>query len=59
MEENKSIFPDLKNEALVETMNALKKNENPQTQGAFVAAAVKANYFAPVDVLDGDGNPLE
>lgn len=59
MEENKSIFPDLKNEALVETMNALKKDENPQTQGAFMAAAVNANYFAPVDVLDGEGNPLE
>lgn len=59
MEENKSIFPDLKNEALVETMNALKKDENPQTQGAFMAAAVKANYFAPVDVLDSEGNPIE
>lgn len=59
MEENKSIFPDLKNEELVKAMEALKQNENPQTQGAFVAAAVKANYFAPVDVLDADGNPIE
>lgn len=59
MEENKSIFPDLKNEELVKAMNALKQNENAQTQGAFVAAAVKASYFAPVDVLDKDGTPIE
>lgn len=59
MEENKSIFPDLKNEELVKAMDELKQNENPQTQGAFVAAAVKATYFAPVDVLDNDGNPIE
>ncbi len=59
MEENKSIFPDLKNEDLVKAMNELKQNENPQTQGAFVAAAVKATYFAPVDVLDSEGNPIE
>ncbi len=54
-----SIFPDLKNGALVEAMNALKKDENPQTQGAFVAAATKAAYFAPVDILDADGKPIE
>lgn len=59
MEENKSIFPDLKNEELVKAMNTLKQNENPQTQGAFVAAAVKASYFAPVDVLDSEGKPIE
>lgn len=59
MEENKSIFPDLKNENLVKLMNELKQNENPKTQGAFVEAAVKATYFAPVDVLDSEGNPIE
>lgn len=59
MEENKSIFPELKNDELIKAMNELKANENPQTQGNFVAEAVKATYFAPVDVLDSEGNPLE
>lgn len=53
-----NIFPNLENEALVATMNALRENENPETQNAFLQAAVKAKYFAPVDVI-ADGKPLE
>ena len=56
MDEN--IFPNLENDALVAAMNALRENETPETQGAFINAAVKARYFAPVDVMDGDGNAL-
>lgn len=54
-----NIFPDLKNETLVATMNALRENENKDTQTAFVTAAMKAKYFAPVDVLNADGTPIE
>lgn len=53
------IFPDLKNGPLVEAMEAMKKNENPQTQSAFVARAMRASYFAPVDLLDENGKPIE
>lgn len=56
-EEN--IFPDLKNEPLVAAMNAIKENENPQTQTAFVTAALQASYFAPVDILDANNVPIE
>lgn len=56
-EEN--IFPDLKNEPLVAAMNKLKENETPETQTAFVTAAMQASYFAPVDILDGNNVPLE
>ncbi len=54
-----NILPDLKNEELVAAMDAIRKAENNQTQGAFVSAAVKAKYFCPVDVLNSDGTPLE
>lgn len=53
-----NIFPDLKNEALVASMNKLRESETPETQNAFIQNAVKAQYFAPVDVMDADGNPL-
>lgn len=53
-----NIFPNLENDVLVTAMNALRENETPETQGAFINAAVKARYFAPVDVIDGEGNPL-
>lgn len=56
-EEN--IFPDLKNESLVAAMNAIKENETPETQTAFVTAALQASYFAPVDILDASGVPIE
>ncbi|MCM1334354.1 MAG: enhanced serine sensitivity protein SseB [Bacteroides sp.] len=56
-EEN--IFPDLKNEALVEAMNKIKENENPETQTAFVTAALGASYFAPVNILDANDVPIE
>jgi len=54
-----NIFPNLENEKLAETMKALRENENPDTQNAFLSEAVKARYFSPVDVLDGEGNPLK
>ena len=54
-----NIFPDLKNEDLVAAMNALRENENKETQSAFIGAAIKAKYFAPVDVLKADGTPIE
>lgn len=53
-----NIFPDLKNEELVAAMDAIKQNENKETQAAFVSTAVKSRYFAPVDVLNADGTPL-
>lgn len=56
-EEN--IFPDLKNEPLVAAMNAIKEKETPETQTAFVTAALQASYFAPVDILDANGVPIE
>ena len=59
MAENNTVLPDLKNEELVATMKALKENENKETQSAFVTAALKAKYFAPVDILNADGTPLE
>lgn len=54
-----NIFPDLKNEPLIKAMDAIKANEIPETQQAFVKAAVDAKYFAPVDVLDADGKLIE
>lgn len=54
-----NIFPDLKNGALVKAMEAIKANENPETQSAFVNAALYAKYFTPVDIVDGDGNFIE
>ncbi len=59
MAENNNILPDLRNEQLVATMNALKENENKDTQSAFVTEALKAKYFAPVDILNPDGTVLE
>lgn len=53
-----NIFPNLENDALLVAMNALKANETKETQNAFLTEAVKAKYFAPVDVFDGEGNPL-
>ena len=54
-----NIFPNLENEKLVEVMKALKENETPETQGAFISEAVKARFFTPVDVLNGEGKPIE
>ncbi len=53
-----NVFPDLNNEALVKTMEALKKEETRETQSAFIEQAVTARFFAPVDVVDADGNML-
>ena len=54
-----NIFPDLKNEQLIANMNALKENENKDTQSAFVTSALKAQYFTPVDIIGADGKMLE
>ncbi len=59
MAENNSVLPDLKNEALVAAMNAIKEKETKETQGAFIAEAMKAKYFAPVDIIKADGTLLE
>lgn len=59
MAENKSGLPNLKNEELVAAMNAVRENENKETQQAFLNAAIKAQYFSPVDILKADGTPLE
>ncbi len=57
MDEN--IFPNLENESLVATMNALRENENHETQNKFLQEAVKAKYFAPVDIINEDGSLLQ
>ena len=54
-----NILPELKNDELVATMNAVKANETKETQSAFVTAAIKAKYFTPVDIIDATGAPLE
>lgn len=56
-EEN--IFPNLENGELVAAMAAYKKDPNPAAQSDLVNAALKAKYFAPVEVMDGEGNPLQ
>lgn len=59
MENNKNIFPDLKNEALVEAMRAVNKEENQQTQSKLIEEAIKGSFFTPVDILDENGNVLQ
>lgn len=54
-----NIFPELNNEALVAAMNALREKEVPETQNAFLQEAVKAQYFAPVDIINADGTLME
>ncbi|MGN0617420.1 MAG: enhanced serine sensitivity protein SseB C-terminal domain-containing protein [Ruminiclostridium sp.] len=56
-EEN--IFPNLENSELVAAMAAFKKDPNPKAQSDLVNAALKAKYFAPVEVIDSEGNPLQ
>ena len=53
------VFPDLGNEDLVKAMNEINKNENPETQKAMIEKVLGARFFAPVDVLDADGNILK
>ena len=57
--EDKNIFPDLKNEALVEAMKAVNKAENRETQSKLIEEAIKSSYFAPVDIIGEDGNVLQ
>lgn len=55
----KDVFPDLGNEKLIDAMNALKKEENQQTQTAFIEQVIGARFFAPVDVLDANGDMIQ
>lgn len=56
-EEN--IFPNLENGELVAAMAEFKKEQSPKNQSDLVNAALKAKYFAPVEVMDGEGKPLQ
>jgi hypothetical protein len=53
------VFPDLHNEELVKAMDELNKHEDQATQTAMIEKVVGARFFAPVDVLDADGNLLK
>ncbi|MBO6301867.1 MAG: enhanced serine sensitivity protein SseB C-terminal domain-containing protein [Ruminiclostridium sp.] len=53
------VFPDLGNEKLVAAMEALKDNENKETQTALIENVIGAKFFAPVEVIDADGNVLK
>ena len=53
-----NIFPNLGNEELVAAMNAVKNEENKETQTALIEKVLTAKFFAPVDIIDGDGNPV-
>lgn len=53
------IFPDLHNEKLVAAMEALKADENPETQKVLIENVLTSKFFAPVDVLDSEGNVLK
>jgi|GEM_PF-1084524 len=52
------VIPDLGNEELVKAMEAVKQSENRETQTAMIEKVLNAKFFAPVDVLDADGNVL-
>ena len=56
-EEN--IFPNLENEELIAAMEAFKKAPSPEAQSRLVNEALRAKYFAPVEVIDKDGVPLQ
>ena len=53
------VFPDLGNEALVAAMEDLKREETKETQTALIERVLGAKFFAPVDVIDADGNILK
>ena len=53
------VFPDLHNEKLIDAMNALKANENKDTQTALIEQVIGARFFAPVEVIDADGKPIQ
>ena len=56
-EEN--IFPNLENSELIAAMEAFKKAPSPEAQSRLVNEALRAKYFAPVEVIDKDGVPLQ
>ena len=49
-------FPELHNEALIEAMNEINKEENRETQQKLIQEVLKAKFFSPVDVIDDEGN---
>lgn len=53
------VFPDLGNEKLVKAMEDLKANENKETQAALIEQVISAKFFAPVEVIDADGKPIQ
>ncbi len=53
------VFPDLGNEKLVEAMVAINGNENKETQATLIENVLKAKFFAPVEVIDAEGNVLK
>lgn len=54
-----NILPNLNNENLVAAMNAIRENENSETQNKFLQIAIQSTYFAPVDIISEDGTLLE
>lgn len=53
------IFPDLHNEKLIDAMEALKKEANKETQAALIENVIGAKFFAPVEVIDAEGNVVK
>ena len=53
------VFPDLHNEKLIDAMTALKANENKETQTALIEQVIGARFFAPVEVIDAEGKPIQ
>jgi hypothetical protein len=54
-----NIFPNLGNEKLIAAMEAVKSDENKETQNALIQAVLASKYFAPVEIFDKDGNKIE
>lgn len=54
-----SIFPDLGNDELIAAMEEINKSETKETQTALIERVLQARFFAPVDVIDANGDPLE
>lgn len=53
------VFPDLGNEELIKAMEAIKASETPETQKQLIERVLQAKFFAPVSVLDANGDPLQ
>ena len=53
------VFPELGNEELIKAMEAIKTSENQETQKELIEKVLQAKFFAPVSVIDAEGNPLQ